>query len=192
MADGYDLANLSINEIPTRTVVAGTDFMPFYDVSAGSWGKVLVSTEFASVSELVPAGSTLSATVAEHANKTILLDTAAGSVVTLPAATGSGAVFHFIVSTTATSNSHIIKVADATDLFYGFIDILDVDGTTISGYKANGTDSDTITMNRTTTGGLIGDMIVVQDIGTNAYVIRDGKLTCVAGSNPVTPFSATV
>lgn len=188
----YDLAYKNVSELKTDTVAAGTDFIPFYDVSAGAWKKVLASSELANVQDLVAAGGTLSATVASHAGKTVLLDTAAGSVVTLPAATGTGAVFTFVVSVTATSNSHIVKVADSTDLIHGFIDILDLDGTTISGYKANGTDHDTVTMNRTTTGGVIGDVLQVQDIALNTYVILRGKLTCVTGSNPATPFSATV
>ena len=139
---------------------------------------------------LVAAGGTLSATVDTHDGKTILLDTAAGSVVTLPAATGSGAKLRFVVSTTATTNSHIVKVANASDTMSGFINILDVDGTALASYAATSTD-DTITMNRTTTGGLIGDFVEVQDIATNKWAIY-GQLTCVAGSNPADPITATV
>lgn len=140
---------------------------------------------------LVAAGSTLSATAALHDQKVILLDTAAGSVVTLPAASGSGARFRFAVSVTATSNSHIVKVANASDFMAGFIDILDLDGTTISSYKGDGTADDTITMNRTTTGGFIGDWVEVIDYKTNLWLIN-GKLTCAVGSNPADPLSATV
>lgn len=141
---------------------------------------------------LVGAGGTLSATVAGHDGKTILLDTAAGSVVTLPAAAGTGAIMKFLVSVTATSNSHIIKVNDATDLIHGFISVLDLDAASDTSYKANGTTFDTITMNRTTTGGVIGDYVELQDIAANTWVVTRGRLTCVAGSNPATPFSATV
>ena len=52
-------------------------------------------------------------------NKIIQLDTAAGSTVTLPAALGTGDVFEFIVSVLATSNNHIIKVANAYDDLVG-------------------------------------------------------------------------
>jgi hypothetical protein len=140
---------------------------------------------------LVAAGGTLSATLAAHDGKTILLDTASGSVVTLPAASGSGARFRFLVSTTATTNSHIVKVANASDFMSGFVDVLDQDGTTVAAYKADGSADDTITMNRTTTGGVIGDWFEAEDMKANLWHVR-GRITCVAGSNVADPFSAGV
>ncbi len=139
----------------------------------------------------VAAGGTLSATVALHDDKTILLDTAAGSVVTLPAATGSGAIFRFLVSVTATSNSHIVKVANASDFMSGFADVLDQDGTTVATYKADGSADDTITMNRTTTGGVIGDWFEAIDMKANLWHVR-GQVTCIVGQNVADPFSAGV
>jgi len=141
---------------------------------------------------LVAAGSTLAATVAAHDGKIILLDPAAGSVVTLPDATGSGAVFTFAVSVTATSNSHIIKTARTADHMTGFVALLDMDATPLAAYKGDGTADDTITMNRTTTGGVIGDTVQAVDIAANLWLIRGATLTTVAGSNVADPFSATV
>lgn len=140
---------------------------------------------------LVAGGSSLAITEASHDGKTVLLDTAAGTTATLPNATGSGAVFRFAVSTTATSNNHIVKVARAADHMAGFVDILDLDGTVISSYKGDGAVDDTVTMNRTTTGGVIGDWIECQDIKANLWLVC-GKLTCATGSNPADPFSQTV
>lgn len=140
---------------------------------------------------LVAAGGTLSATEALHDSKVVLLNTAAGSVVTLPNATGSGAKFLLPVSVTATSNSHIVKVGRSADFMTGFVDILDLDGTTISSYKGDGSADDTVTMNRTTTGGVIGDWVECVDIKANLWLVT-GKLTCTVGSNPADPFSATV
>lgn len=138
---------------------------------------------------LVAAGGTLTLTEAAHDGKIIALDTAAGSVVTLPAATGSGARFLFLVTVTATTNSHIVKVT-TNDTMTGFVLNNDLDGTAPAFYKATSTD-DTITMNRTTTGGVIGDWIECVDMLTDLWFIR-GSITCVAGSNIATPFSATV
>src|SRR5687768_10316625 len=70
---------------------------------------------------LVAAGGTLTMTEAVHEGKVICLDTAAGSVVTLPDSTGSGAVYRFLVTVTATSNSHVIKVGNSTDEMRGFV-----------------------------------------------------------------------
>lgn len=205
MADKYDLAYLNMDELPVITPTT-SDYLPVYDTSAGRFGKVAASADLAGVTataaeinrvadvsgRLVAAGSTLTLTELAHDGKTILLDTASGSVVTLPAATGSGATFKFAVSVTATSNSHIVKVADATDVMTGFINVHDQDGTTAAMYKADGSADDTITMNRTTTGGVIGDTFELVDIAANLYLVRDGVLTCVAGSNVADPFSATV
>lgn len=139
---------------------------------------------------LVAAGATLSATEALHDGKIIALDTAAGSVVTLPASSGSGATFRFIVSVKATSNAHIIKVANTTDVLSGSVNILDNDGAAQGGYAATGTD-DTITLNGTTTGGLVGDWVEVVDVLAGFWAIR-GQLVVPAGSDPADVFSATV
>ena len=138
---------------------------------------------------LIAAGGTLAVTEALHDGKIIALDTAAGSVCTLPAATGSGSVFRFLVTVTATSNSHIIKVT-GNDTMTGFVHNNDLDGTAVAFYKATSTD-DTITLNRTTTGGVIGDEIECIDMLADLYFVK-GAITCVAGNNIATPFSATV
>lgn len=138
----------------------------------------------------VAAGSTVTVTAAQS-GKTILLDTATGSVVTLPAASGTGNSWVFEVSVTVTSNDHVIQVANASDEFAGVIWQIDTDTTdTVAAYPAIAADNyDTITMNGTTTGGLIGDRIVVKDIATNVFSIHG-----VTNANGVvaTPLSAAV
>lgn len=142
---------------------------------------------------LVAAGGTLAVTEALHDGKTILLDTAAGSVCTLPAATGSGARFRFVVSVDATSNSHIIKVAASTDdLFLGSLLQTDTDttDTLISMPALAGDTFDTITFsNDGTQGGLPGDIIEVEDIAAGTWAIFGH----VNGSGSVaTPFSSAI
>jgi hypothetical protein len=138
---------------------------------------------------LVAAGATLTLTELAHDGKIIALDTAAGSIVTLPPATGSGMRVRVVVTVTATSNSHIVKVT-TDDTMVGFVHNNDLDLTPVAFYKAGGTD-DTITMNRTTTGGVIGDELEFIDIKADLWLVK-GAITCVAGSNIATPFSATV
>ena len=139
---------------------------------------------------LVLAGSTLGVTVALHDGKIIVFDQLAGSVCTLPAATGSGAVFTFITGVLATSNSHIVKVANASGLLAGAIVAADnADGSaTAFGTAA---DSDTITLNRSTTGSVRigGDRLVLTDIATNVYSVSGNT---VGTGGEATPFSATV
>jgi hypothetical protein len=140
---------------------------------------------------LVAGGSATTLTVADYEGKTILLDTAAGTTVTLPAATGSGAKFRFVVSVVNTSNSHKIQVADATDIMYGNI-ISNSTGDTpdLAQPWPTAADSDTITLNGTTTGGVaIGDWVEVEDIKANAWAVT-GIVT--ASGTEATPFSAAV
>jgi hypothetical protein len=111
-------------------------------------------------------------------------------VVTLPAAAGTGARFRFVVAALATSNSHIVKVANASDVMYGVITTIDTDTAgTVTGW-ATAADSDTITLNRSTTGSVtIGEWIELEDLATNVWAVR-GQLSNTG--NGATPFSATV
>ena len=140
---------------------------------------------------LVAAGSTLSATQALHDGKIILLDTASGSVVTLPAASGSGMVLKFKISVIATSNDHIIKVANSNDIMYGVITTCSTgDAPDLAQPWITAVDSDTITLNRTTTGSVtIGEWIELVDIAANKWAVS-GQ-TASSGTE-ATPFTATV
>lgn len=138
----------------------------------------------------IAAGSTLTLTQADS-GRLILLDTAAGSVVTLPAAVGSGARFRFVVSVLATSNSHKIQVANSSDIIQGIISGTRVDsGNAVLGFAAGATD-DTITLNRSTTGSVkLGEFLEVEDVAANVFNVR-GTLSAT-GAAFATPFSAAV
>lgn len=141
---------------------------------------------------LTAAGATKTLTAADHGGRTILLDTAAGSVVTLPAAVGSGVKFRFLVSVIATSNSHIIKVANAADTFIGMVlSISDDAGFPVKGYTADATaGADTITLNRTTTGSTVkGEFVIVEDSAATKWSVTG---VIAATGTEATPFSATV
>lgn len=137
----------------------------------------------------VAVGSALTLTEAAHAGKTMLLDTAAGSVATLPASTGGGAVYRFLVTVTATSNSHVIKVGNASDEMRGFV-IQDSDTATAPNTWWAADNDDTITLNRTTSGlAAQGEYFEVVDAVLNHYYVRGYSQ---ASGTEVTPFSATV
>lgn len=142
----------------------------------------------------IAADSALTMTQLAHAGKTILLDTAAGSTCTLPAATGSGLKYRFLVQVLATSNSHIIKVANATDTMQGVVAMADDTSANMQWFAAVAGTSDTITLNRTTTGSVtIGEYIEIEDVYVSSTVNRyqvTGTLTNTGTA--ATPFSATV
>lgn len=140
----------------------------------------------------VGVGSALTLTQ-DYTDKTFFLNTLTGSVVTLPPAIGAGAKFRFIVTVINTSNSHKVQTANASDFMIG--SAYTIDSATVTGYVAANsttvsTNSDTITLNGTTTGGLKnGDEITVEDIALNTWKVL--VLTNSSGT-AATPFSAAV
>lgn len=135
----------------------------------------------------VAAGATLAVTKALHHGRVIKLDTAAGSACTLPAATGTGAKFTFIVSTALTSGAHVVKVT-TTDIMAGLALGLDGDGVPANAW-GTAADSDTITMDGTTTGGPIGDMVECVDLKTGVWAVQ---VRLTQSGTEASPFSATV
>lgn len=131
--------------------------------------------------------STVTLTKAKHDGKVIVLNRAAGIAVTLPAATGSGCMFKIVVGTTVTSNTTTIKVV-GNDIMQGSC-IQGADGgNTVVSYDT-ASDSDTITLNGSTTGGLIGEWIELIDMKADTWMVH--MIQNATGSE-ATPFSATV
>ena len=129
---------------------------------------------------------TANATVGDDQNgKLTPVGVATGATITLPASSGSGATFRFLVTTSVTSNSYKIQVANSTDVMVGSIA---VSGTTTASFGTTST-SDTITMNGTTQGGLLGSYIEVTDYATGFWRVSG---VSVGSGSVVTPFSAAV
>ncbi len=127
----------------------------------------------------------LSLTRALHGGKTLLVSIAAGIALTLPPAIGSGVKFRYVCGVTVTSVNNIIKVT-TTDIMIGSLLTLQDAADTVVGWEAAAT-SDTITMNGTTKGGLVGDWIDLEDIAPAKWQVT-GVLK--ATGTEVTPFSA--
>ena len=133
-------------------------------------------------------GATLTCTKDVHAGRTTVISAVAGCAVTLPAATGTGSVYRFIIGSTITSNSTTIKVANATDVMSGRAFVISDNTAAVLGF-ATAAASDTITLNGTTLGGLAGDHIEIIDAITGTFAVR--VFTAATGTE-ATPFSATV
>jgi len=132
-------------------------------------------------------GSSLAVTELAHDGKWITLNRAAGIAVTLPAATGSGTVLNFVIGTTVTSNSTTIKVT-GNDTMTGVALVAADGGDTLVAFET-AADSDTITFNGSTTGGIKGDHVLLVDVAADLWYVRiEGSAT----SSEATPFSATV
>ena len=110
--------------------------------------------------------STLTATADLHAGKIVTLNRAAGIVVSMPAATGTGNVYKFFVGTTVTSNVYRIN-ALTTDIIQGGVaHSTDAGGVAILAIPT----ADYISMNGSTTGGLIGTWIELTDVATGVWM----------------------
>jgi len=140
------------------------------------------------VAPINATASTLAVTRDAHAGKLVTLNRAAGIAVTLQPATGSGALYRFFVGTTITSNSTTIKVANASDTMVGGAIVMQDSGSTVIAFEAATTD-DTITFNGSTTGGIKGDIVVVEDVAANLWRV---ELLVSGTGTEATPFSATV
>jgi hypothetical protein len=142
-----------------------------------------------------PTTGNLVLTAALHAGKTLIHNEAVGRTYTLPAATGTGNKYRIVVGVTLTSASLVVAVPNGTDFFRGrALFQNDADGTASNFETANtgtvATESDTATLNRTTTGlGTIGDELTFEDIGAAVWLVR---IEAQASGAEATPFSAAV
>lgn len=181
------------DEEPTLTgaSVASGDTVAVADISAGGTIKTVTMQEVREVANrgiTTTTSSTLTVTAASHAGHTIVLTRAAGIAVTLPAATGTGNKYRFVIGATVTSNSTTIKAASASDAFCGNAYTVSDGSAAVLGYKVQSGD-DTVTFNGTTTGGYIGDEVIVTDIASGLFHV---KVESASTGTEATPFSATV
>jgi hypothetical protein len=137
-------------------------------------------------------GATVTVTAAAHAGKTIVMSRAAGVAATLPAATGTGNVYKFVIGTTATSGANVIKVANATDVMNGSINLqqdTDSDGA-LKMWRADAGDDTMTFAGAATTGGIVGGFIQCTDYKAGFWSCQ--AFTQSGGGSEATPFSAGV
>lgn len=131
--------------------------------------------------------STLTVTADGYAGQTIVSNLAATQTATLPAATGSGNIYRFFVNITKTGSLIIqVNAAPGTDIIQGGVSVAtDAAGVSV---LASAT-ADTITLNGSTTGGLKGSWLELQDVASGVW--RVGGFLVSSGTE-ATPFSAAV
>jgi len=117
-----------------------------------------------------------------------VVNAAAGAEVTLPPATGSGFRYTFIVGTKLTSNTNVIQVANSDDIMQGVVIGAAETDDSVNGWEA-ASDSDTITMDGSTTGGIVGDRVELVDVAENVWAVNG--IIQQTGTE-ATPFSAAV
>ena len=177
------ITNAEVTELGS---ISETDFGVVSDLTA-------TATEINNMCDasgrLVTLDSTpVSLTAAAHGERVMLLSKADGIVATLPAATGTGVKYTFLVKTTVTSNAYDIKVDSASATIDGTAYTLQDGGDTIVAFETAGT-SDAVRMDGTTQGGIIGDKVEFIDVGTNLWHVN---VFNSATGTEASPFEALV
>jgi hypothetical protein len=117
-----------------------------------------------------------------HAGAVVNVNSTTGRAITLPAATGTGDVYTLYYIATVSSGNHTV-VAAGSDKIIGAIGLTtDIAGTTMPAAST----TTTITMNGSTTGGVVGSMLRLTDAATNKWML-EGNLVCTG--TEATPFS---
>lgn len=188
LADSRDLSFKSTNEL---SIVASSSVDAVNDmvivVKAGGQPVLAPATTIASSNPVVALNVNTSIVAATHAHKTLVLGGAGSArTMTLPAATGSGAVYSFVVGAVNTSNYLIVRAG--SDVIKGALVFASDNGTNAElGFETGNTGIATITLNGTSTGGAgIGDYVTLQDIASGVWVVR-GQVT--ESGSEATPFS---
>jgi hypothetical protein len=184
----------AIDDVPALGgAVAADDKFFVYDTSSGRT-KYATGAEVGGVAPGVveTTATLLTVTAASHSGKVVNL---AGTpvTVTLPAATGTGNIYRFAIGITTTATSSVIKVANTFDILRGVVHVMTSATTTnvaaiVAAFKTTATD-DTMSMQGTTQGGILGDFIEIIDIKTSIFQIN--ARTQASGAY-ATPFSAGV
>lgn len=117
------------------------------------------------------------------------LNTAAGSVATLPGATGTGTVYRLYVSVAVSSNADKILTNPTTDTIIGTA--IGENGGTAKIFVGNASTYHSIQMPFAGTqpsGGFIGDTAVCTDVATGIWKC---DINYQGGTTPTTPYSAS-
>lgn len=136
----------------------------------------------------VAVGASLSITAA-MAGATFLLNTVGGSTATLPAATGTGNRYKFVVTGTTTSAAHKILAASSSDFLNGNAVGHTSAGATLA-FSAAAATAHSIQMpfaGNQPSGGFIGDYFEFIDVAANLWAVNG---MYQAGTTATTPFSA--
>lgn len=128
---------------------------------------------------MIAGGAALTITAAAHAGRTMAFDTASGTTFTLPAATGTGNIYRFLVTVSETTNQHRIDVV-GNDSMLGNGSAPDTDASDVWVHFAAAADTDRIDMTQETGFGAIGTSILLIDMLTDEWFVEmygDGDIT---------------
>lgn len=124
----------------------------------------------------------------DETGSTVLFDRAAGIVYTLPLAK-VGTYFDFVVTTSVTSNAAKVITGAGTEFLIGTLSSVDTDTSdAVAGFSGNGSSHIAVSMNGTTTGGLIGTTFRMTCVSPTLWVVKG---TTRGSESVATAFSAS-
>ena len=132
---------------------------------------------------LVNASAGNTTLTASGSGQTFLFDTAAGITYTLPAP-AVGATYTFIVTTSVTSSNHKIITNTGTVLLQGTI--LGATTTATMFESVIGSSNISVTMNGSTTGGLVGTDLTFRCLSATLWQVSGYNF---GSGSPATPFA---
>lgn len=150
---------------------------------------ITIVSDVVNLAQALPGAQTISGLGATktlsqaESGSTVLFDRAAGIAVTLPASV-PGLEFEFVVTVDLTSNAYSF-VTDGAFLVGSLLGGIE-GAATDETHFANGTTHVGVSMNKTTTGGLIGGKFKVRCLSATLWTI-EGNTSCTA--TPATPFT---
>jgi len=183
---GNPNAEITNDEVTELATISETDFGVVSDLTATA---VEINNVCDASGRLVDlSAATVSITAATHGERIMLLNKADGIVATLPSATGTGVTYTFIVKTAASGANYDISVDSASATMDGIAYTAQDGGDTIVAFETAAT-SDSVRMEGTTQGGIIGDKVVLIDVGTNLWHVN---VFNSATGTEASPFEALV
>ena len=153
------------------------------DAAANSTATIPNYTGSVVMAGLIAAGATETVAAVTHAGACIALDTGAGSTITLPAATGTGNRYCFVVTVVG---AHIINVVGNDEFVGGIHQGNDTNDTTVFWPAADAADNDRISLNGTSQGGFVGCKYEIVDVLTDNWSVIGN---CDASGTEATPFA---
>ena len=180
------------NVAATGTLVASNDVTIFNDVSADYASKAATPHDWklgAIGSRIINSTSTaLAITLTQHAERVVLwaVNSSGTSTATLPAATGSGAIYRIVNNLQQTQGTLVITAA-GTDVISGKALMFDSTAAADAMIFKTSATSVKATWDRTTKGGIGYDEFEAIDAVAGTWLVT---VTCNASGTIATPLSA--
>lgn len=164
------------------TTILAENYIPVVRLAGGYYSNLPVVAP-RTVKVLGSSGNT--AVTAANSGYTYLFDTAAGITYTLPAPV-IGASYTFVVTTSVTSSNHKVITNAGTVLLQGTI--LGATTTASMFESVIGSSNISVTMNGSTTGGLVGTELTFRCLTATLWQVTGNNF---GSGSPATPFSSS-